>query len=451
MSLVALLAGSAARHGARPALVGRDRSLSYAEAWRESGQRAEQLAPGAVVLLSAVNSVDWTLTLLAALRAGALVGVLDPSFGPETRARIERALGAGGEASAVARAIRDAGARLVVFTSGSTGEPKGVLVPEENVVANVAWNRDAFGLDAGAVTCNFMPLSAFLNLSYVVAALAVGATVLIEKNLGDLQGTLGRMDAAGLTHLNTVPLALRTVVERGDLARWPLRALRCVRVGAGLLPFDLAARTLEQFPGARIVATYGMTEIGIVATRTWDADHANPEDVGSYPDVGPDKAITLTDDEGEVVLASPFLHRGYYHPTDDRLELRSGPYATGDLGARSAAGALRIVGRKKRIAKVAGVLVDLDDVSRVGRACPAVTDSVAIGIEHPVLGEEVHLFVAAPHGAGADRETIARALLEGTRTPLRRAPRIHILPVLPRTAMGKIERGALERLARGAE
>ena len=396
-----LLVESAARHPTRAALVGRDRTLAYGELVEESARVGERLrrsgvTRGRFVLLAAGNSVDWLVTFLAALRLEALVGVLDPAVLPAHRARIELNLAAaavltdgglglssrgasGDEATSRTEAIVAAGADLLIFTSGSTGEPKGVLVAEDNVIANIAWNVDAFELTDASVTCNFMPLSAFLNLSYVVACLAVGTTVLVERNLGDLQGMLARMNDAGLTHLNTVPVALRTIVERGDLERSPLRSVRCVRVGAGLLPFDLALRTLERFGDARVVATYGMTEIGLVASRCWSREDARPEDVGTYGAVAAGKELLFAEDRGEegdgreIELVSPYLHRGYYHAGEARLELRAGPYATGDLGERTASGALRIVARRKQIAKVAGVLVDLEDLSRIGRSCPAST------------------------------------------------------------------------------
>ena len=479
MQLSHAIAESVQRHGSHAALRGRDRTLSYDELWTESGRVLQQLRDqgigrGSFVLVCSPNSVSWLTFFLAAVRAECLVGVLDSTVQLQYRETIvadlaPAAIFADGElrcpilahgsahaAHALERttAMIAAGTQLLIFTSGSTGQPKGVLVSEENVVANISWNADAFGLSHESVTCSFMPLCTFLSLSYVIACLAVGATVLIEQNLSELQKTLEGMSEAGVTHLNTVPLALRSIVERGDLEGHPLRALRCIRVGAGALTADLAERAFAAFPGARIVTTYGMTEIGIVATRQWTAASAASFDAGTFTHVTDGEELALVDDrEGagsEIQLSSAFLFRGYYDVANRSVEVRSGPYLTGDLGewtGESGQSVLRLRARRKQIAKVAGVLVNLDEVSRIGASCGMVADSYAIGVDHPVLGEEVHLFVAEKAGCAVDPREVGRVLMETT--TMKRVPRIHVIRALPRTAMGKVSRADLERMARG--
>src|ERR1019366_1845595 len=103
--------------------------------------------------------------------------------------------------------------------------------------------------------CLYLPLSHSYNLVFALCFLLGGATLLIERDLSDLHGTVARMDTARTTGLQNVPTSLRTRVERADLERSPLREVRAVRVGAGVLTDDLAAKTFRAFPRASIVAT----------------------------------------------------------------------------------------------------------------------------------------------------------------------------------------------------
>jgi acyl-CoA synthetase (AMP-forming)/AMP-acid ligase II len=451
----------------RVALSEPGRALTYAELWAESGRIAAELlqngaCEGAVVVLSSANGLGWLETLFGALRADCVVAVVDPKLPPEqwdevcaslepaaifTIDRLSFPIGPSKPRSAApcVPAFRAAGGRFLYFTSGSTGLPKGVLLAEDTLLANVDWNSELLALKSEDVGCLHLPLSHSYNLVFALCFLCCGATLLVERDLSDLHGVVGRMAAAWTTVLQSVPTSLRTLVERGDFERTPLERMRLVRVGAGVLADDLAAKAFRVFPRASIVATYGMTELGLVASRTWTTSPI-VESIFDRFVPGLSLEVLDADEEGEIEVSHPLLFVGYFDAADRSLSLREGPYRTGDLGRWPRPGVLELRSRKKAVAKVAGVLVSLEEIARIAASQEGVADSCAIAIPHSVFGESVHVFVAVAEGRRPDAGEVARRIME--RTLLRTSPRVHILHELPRSDSGKVARTVLEAMAR---
>jgi acyl-CoA synthetase (AMP-forming)/AMP-acid ligase II len=211
------------------------------------------------------------------------------------------------------------------------------------------------------------------------------------------------------------------------------------------LTAELAEKALRAFPTARLVTTYGMSEIGLVGTRTWTSAPIEPS---TFDDVMDGIELDLVDDgdgEGaEIVLRSKFLLRGYYDIETRAVRPIDAEYKTGDLGERLPSGVLRLRARKKHVAKVAGVLVNLDEICRLAKEQGAVADCCAVGVEHPIFGEDVHLFVVKRQDATLAMTDLARFI--ATKASLPRAPRIHAIDAIPRTAMGKVSRETLARM-----
>jgi long-chain acyl-CoA synthetase len=447
------------------------RALTYAELWAESGRIAKELSThaardGAVVVLSNVNGATWLATLFGALRADCVIAVVDPKLPREQREALEASLEPAAVLASDSLSFRDgsraaatgpgrpdfrrAGGRVLYFTSGSTGLPKGVLLAEETLAANVEWNSELLAVRQEDVACLYLPLSHSYNLVFALCFLLGGATLLIERDLSDLHGTVARMDGAATTVLQNVPTSLRTLVERADLERSPLRLVRAVRVGAGVLTDELAAKTFRAFPRASIVATYGMTELGLVASRMWTSC---PIGESTFDRFVPGLALDVLDadanGEGEIVVSHPRLFMGYFDAATRALSLREGPHRTGDLGvwttADSAGRGLLLGSRKKAVAKVAGVLVNLDEISAIASRVAGVADCCAISVPHPVFGEAVHVFVAPAPNVRVDASDVAMQIVQ--RTLLRTSPRVHLLDQLPRGDSGKLARGTLEAIA----
>jgi acyl-CoA synthetase (AMP-forming)/AMP-acid ligase II len=311
------------------------RSLTYSEFTSEMDRASQRLATaaagnGAVLLLTNPNGIDWLATFLGALDAGATVAVLDPTVPAAQREVIEAclepaavlrdgrlSLRGGGAERAVARALA-AHCRVVYFTSGSTGLPRGVMLPEGNLLQNAYSAIDRLGLTASDVCGQCLPLSHGYNVIFALATLLAGAALHLERGLSDLSGVLTRLDAAGLTVLQVVPTALRLLVERGDLARWPLRSLRMVRVGAGVLTDQLAALTFGAFPQPlTLVTTYGTTELGLVASRAWKC---SPIQESTFDVLAPGVSLRIVDPEdeglGEIELSHEQLFAGYFEPAE---------------------------------------------------------------------------------------------------------------------------------------
>ncbi len=438
------------------------RDVTFGALWAESRRRVEELSregarDGAVVVLSNANGVDWLAVFFGALLADAVVAVIDPKVPEEQWDALRDALEPAavftndalsfprtgrGKSARSSPDFRQAGGRFVYFTSGSTGLPKGVVLAEETLTANVAWNAEVLALGPKDVLSLHLPLSHSYNLVFALCSLVRGLTLLVERDLSDLKGTVARMSAGGATVLQSVPTSLRTLVERADLEATPLTELRAVRVGAGVLTNDLADKTLRAFPRASIVATYGMTELGLLASRTWTSC---PIVESTFDRFVPGLAIDLLredeEEEGEILVTHPLLFVGHFEPEKRLLKLRENPHRTGDMGLFPSPGVLALRSRKKAVAKVAGVLVNLDEVSRIAAAEDGVADACAIAVPHAVFGETVHVFLASAPNLRVDAGEVAKRIV--LHTLLRTSPRVHILARLPRSDSGKIARREL--------
>jgi acyl-CoA synthetase (AMP-forming)/AMP-acid ligase II len=220
-------------------------------------------------------------------------------------------------------------------------------------------------------------------------------------------------------------------------------------VGAGVLTNEVAAKTLAAFPRASIASTYGMTELGLVASRSWTE---SPIVESTFDRLVPDLALEVMDAdegaEGEIQIWHPLLFLGYFDVAARAFARREGPYRTGDLGVLEGL-ILTLRSRKKAVAKVAGVLISLDEISALASRLEGVADCGTIAVPDPVFGEAIHVFLAPVPGRGVDPREVATRILAATL--LRTSPRVHVIDRLPRSDSGKLARGTLEVMAREAD
>lgn len=452
-----------AARGDAPAVAHNDQTLTFSELEGRIAEVATNLAsqgvaPGATVLLHAPNSIPWLTTFLGALRHGATPVVIAHDVPAKAAADVIARLApiarltgraaalefANPETSSLALAIPPDSA--VVFTSGSTGQAKGVVIGQAHLLANITRNTELFGFVADDVTPMFLPLSAYMNLSIVMACLFAGGKVVLLDGLLDALSAVKQMAAHDATGIHSVPSALR-ILLRCDFKVHALPRLRYVRIGAGVLNEELAASIRAVFPDKRLVATYGMTELGLLAATRYDGGAIQE---GAFDWVAPDVELAVdasTDGEqGELLLSSDALFAGYVRIDGGVFDPLVPPYHTGDLVTVTPS-ALHLVGRIKNQAKVAGQSVSLDEVQAAALATEGVADGVAIAVPDPTLGEAVCVFVQPGDPAtNHDDLTTLVATNLATKIGLPVAPRVHIVAQIPRLASGKVQRDALLEL-----
>jgi len=327
----------------------------------------------------------------------------------------------------------------ILYTSGTTGRPKGVVLTHGNHAASARASRERLGLRSDDRWLSVLPLHHVGGLSIVMRSVLDGTPLVLHPRF-DPAAVRHALAHDGITLLSLVPTMLhRLLDETGDAAA--PASLRCVLVGGAALAPELAARARAR--GWPIAPTYGLTEAASqVATAT-------PDDA-SAPGVGAPLAGTRVridgadaDGRGEIHVCGPTIMRGYFRDDDaTRAVLRDGWLHTGDVGRLAADGRLEVFDRRSDVVITGGENVYPTEVESVLLAHPAIAEAAVYGVPDAEWGRRVQAAVVVRAGAAFDADAV-RAWCR-TRLAGYKIPRVIVAVAdLPRTASGKIRRRAL--------
>lgn len=444
MSVVDVLSASEA-HPRSIALAGDGRAWSYTDlADRVDARRAELggagsgRGPGDIVPIMARPTLDVVVDLLAVWRLGTVPVPLNP--------RLTDA-----EAEAARAALRGArlpeGTQVVLWTSGTSGRPRGVALSWANLEASARAAAERLGLGPSDAWLLSLSPAHVGGLALVTRSLLLGGKLVVASSLdvgrisavldGEEGGGGSHPDPAELvpTHLSLVPTQLlRLLDHRG--ARPVPPALRCVLVGGAHAPASLVRRALAQ--GWPLALTYGATEMASqIATAPPGLAAREPGTVG-----GPLPGVEVrVSDDGELWARGPTRALAYVGGDGAPLADADGWYHTGDLGRIDGHGRLRVTGRRSDRIVSGGVTVDAVEVEEALRAHPTVIDACVVGVPDEEWGERVGAWVEPVVGE-LDLEELERHLRE--RLSAAKRPRLwHVEGGLPRNANGKADRIAV--------
>jgi malonyl-CoA/methylmalonyl-CoA synthetase len=423
--------------------------------------------PGDRFALCAATSADWVVAYVAGLRAGLVVVPMNTAY---TRAEIERIvrdaapgaaavddeargawiaeaaprpvavcdLGLGLAAGAVADAPLDAAGpddpAVMLYTSGTTGRPKGALLRHGNLLASatavgVAWRWTAE--DRLLLT---LPLFHMHGLGVGInGSLAAGAQLVLRAGF-DAADVAGKCRDGGISLFFGVPAMYQRLAASGAIGA--LSALRLLVCGSAPLPAVLAGAVADG-AGQLPLERYGMTETVMISSNPIDGPR-KPGKVG-LPLPGVELRIG---DAGEVQVRGPNVLAGYYQRPDADAEAFTGDgwFRTGDLGELDEDGHLRLVGRSKELIITGGFNVHPREVEEALESYPGVREVAVIGRPSEAWGEAVTAVVVAdrPIDAAALRAHAATRL-----APYKVPKRVEFTTRLPRNALGKIVRHEL--------
>jgi long-chain acyl-CoA synthetase len=450
-NVAALLADAARRRPDHPALIWDDGSLSWSELEARAAGAARRLArqavgSGDVVAVLLPNTWGLAAALWGGLALGATVAPLNPLLAADERERILEHLGpkvvidAATDETAEAPPIGDATAPgIVLYTSGSTGQPKGAILSHAALaVANESWAGPVMGLTPDDRVLAVLPLAHSFGLNgALLAPLLAGATVVLRERFAP-EDTLRAIARHRVTVFPGVATMFARILESPALDAADLSSLRLAVSGAAPCPWTLA-RDWRQRTGVRIVRGYGMTElfrpISYLAADATD----RPDSIGrAVP------GVELRVVEDELWIRSPAAMDGYLRAPEETAAVLAdgGWFRTGDLASISDDGYVSIVGRKRELILRGGYSVVPGEVEAALCGHPAVAEAAVIGVAHPELGEEVAAFVTLRPGTSAEEpELIAfcRERLAGYKYPRR----VTVVGEMPRSATGKILKGKL--------
>jgi long-chain acyl-CoA synthetase len=352
---------------------------------------------------------------------------------------------------------------LLLYTSGSTGAPKGVMHTHHGLMSVTASITTYLGSAADDVILQVLPLSFGYGLSQLLTTFAVGGTLVLERFFAFPPLTLARIAEERATGFAIVP-TIAALIAQTDLSGHDLSSLRTITNAGAALPPDLARTLGQKLPHVRIIPMYGQTE----CIR---ASFLPPEELLRRPaSVGrgiPGQDYWLVDEQGEpvapggrgeLVVRGPHVMSGYWKmPEETAQKIRPGRHArervllTGDLFHMDADGWLTFIARKDDIIKTRGEKVSPKEVEETILGLEGVAEAAIVGAPDPILGEAIVAFVVPMPGMFLDERSVQRhcaARLEDFAVPRS----VFVLEEMPKTPNGKIDKQALKnRIAmRGA-
>ncbi len=499
------LEATAARLPDKVAVVHDGQRVTYATIDRRANALAHALAAAGIargdrVVVFADNGVDTIVAFWAALKADAVVSMVNPLTKADKLAYMlndcrARALVVGDTVTAVAAAVLggcphlttvltigrtaiddprasawddvagereaasppartniDVDLASIVYTSGSTGEPKGVMLTHRNMITAATSVSTYLGLAEDDVILCVLPLAFDYGLYQMLMSVLRGATLVLERSFAYPAQALNLVAQERVTVFPGVPTIFAILGGLRSLDRFDLGSVRTVTNTAAALPTKHIALLQRVFPGARIFSMYGLTECK-------RCTYLPPEDIDRKPDsVGiaiPNTELWIVDGDGErvgpgvvgeLVIRGATVMRGYWEkPEATARRLKPGPLPgemvlhTGDLCRLDDEGYLYFVSRMDDIIKSRGEKVSPKEVENAIYSIGGVREVAVVGVPDEILGQAPKAFVVLEPDATLTESAIRREcqrLLEGFMVPRD----IVIVESLPKTSSGKIKK-----------
>jgi O-succinylbenzoic acid--CoA ligase len=343
---------------------------------------------------------------------------------------------------------------VILYTSGTTGRPKGAMLTHLNIAHSVMHYATCMGLGPGDRSMLAAPASHVTGLVATILAMVHvgGATVLLPAFKA--RRFLELAAAARITHAVMVPAMYQLCLLEADFGAFDLSAWRIGAYGGAPMPEATIARLAETLPNLRLMNAYGATETTSPTTlMPFGQTARHPDSVGQAVPCAEVRIMdeagreVPTGEAGEIWIKGPMVVPGYFaNDTATREAFVAGFWRSGDIGAIDQAGYLRILDRLKDMINRAGYKVFSAEVENLLSQHPQIVEAAVVARPDPVLGEKVHAFVTARgEGLGEDDvRAFCQARLADYKVP--EFVTIGTAP-LPRNANGKLQKDVLRRRA----
>jgi fatty-acyl-CoA synthase len=327
---------------------------------------------------------------------------------------------------------------LLVYTSGTTGSPKGAIHTVAGMAANRAAAIDAQGFDAGTRTLAVLPLFHVGGLCIqVLPTLAAGGVVRLHRRF-DPGAWLEDVARWRPTTSLLVPAVMKAIVEHPGWPSADLSSLRFINSGSQVVPPAL----IEAFHarGIPVAQVYGSTETGPVSIVLRPEEAMAAVGACGRPALGVQVRLAAN---GEVLLQAPNLLRAYHRSPTPVFDAE-GWFHTGDLAEMDGEGRYRIVGRSKELIISGGENIHPAEIENLLVQHPDVAECCVVGLPDARWGE-VPVLVVVPHPGRTVDEAALRALFDARLARFKHPRRIVVSAGLPRTALGKVQRAEVAR------
>ena len=439
MSLEDYLHQNAQRYPDKVAVACEDQSLTYAQLWQEVEKLSKSLSRNEVHCFRSSQDISFLVTYLATHLAGGVAaplehGMPEPLF-QEVKARLQ--------ASDIPEGIAD-----ILYTTGTTGQSKGVMVSHRAIIADAENLIAGQGFSHDLVFVINGPLNHIGSLSKIWPCIILGATIVIIEGMKDLNAFFHALDYSHSSLLTPhsskpklatffVPATIRMILQFAPekLASYADK-LDFIESGAAPLPQSDMLRLCELLPKTRLYNTYASTETGIIATYNYNDGRCMANCLGRPM---PHSRILITP-EGLISCQGDTLMSGYAGDTElTATVLRDDTVFTSDVGTIDDEGMLHLSGRASDVINVGGFKVSPIEVEAAAMSNSLVSDCICISANHPVTGRALKLLVVTPPGQTLDKRSLARYLAD--RLEPYKVPMLYEqVDAIARTYNGKLNR-----------
>jgi fatty-acyl-CoA synthase len=511
-SFAELFARRAREHAARTCIVARGRALTYAQVEAQASALAASLAElgvgvGDRIAINLPNWPEWVVAFVAAAKLGAVVVPVNPGLAyHELKYQLRHAevscavtverwedqdyletfedllaelpdlqylvtvgkedlwyddrifqfedlvSGGDGRPAPAGVAVTDDADLALLYTSGTTGKPKGIRLSHRALVETALRTGEAMEMDPADRVLVSVPLFAVFGVSVMLGTIAAGATLVLQEHFRAAEA-LSLLEREHVTILLGVPTMFQLLLREPGFDPARLARLRTGVIAGGPVPAALLRRVRAW---CDVQVAYGLTETGptVAITRFGDPEEKRLTTVGRplpgtevrIVDPGT-RAMLPAGAEGEITVRGPGVMTGYVRMPGETARSFSpeGFLLTGDLGVLEADGYLRVVGREKDTIVRGGFQVWPREIEDQLRAHPAVDDVCVIGIPDEVLGERICACVVPVEGAAVTAEEL-RDFARDTMADHKIPDLVRFFDAFPMTGTGKPKRRDLEQM-----
>jgi long-chain acyl-CoA synthetase len=500
MTIASGLRASAARTPHKTAMRQGDQKRSYSEVVRNVNRAANLLLEnfglktGDVAAIVSQNSMDYLEIVAAISDIGAIAATPNPKLAPRELADIlndcgaklvflhadcedrldlslldgtplviqlgapYEALGARASDRYTPPPIAEWATFAIPYTSGTTGKPKGVMLPHRSRALGFLAYAAEYGIySPDDYFLAISPMCHGAGFAYAFASLFLGGTVEIMDKF-DPEAVLRAIHSGRVTGLFTVPTHYHGIFSLEDRLLASLRGNRLKGIVANAAPLsqDAKAQIIDYFGDGLLNETYGSTEAGVV-TNLRPRDQLRKTRCVGQAFVGNEIRLVKTDgseagpgEVGELFSTSPYLFNGYWGKPAQTAEVfdKDGLVSVGDLAARDDEGFIYIVDRKKDMVITGGMNVYPKEIERTLDEHAAVLESAVIGVPDPQWGEKLAAYVVFQDGRGASVDELTE-FCKARLAPYKLPKSFATLAALPRNANGKVLKTILRDLHAG--
>ncbi|MCP5109056.1 MAG: acyl--CoA ligase, partial [bacterium] len=367
--------------------------------------------------------------------------------------RLKEIYAGGSDANPSVRCI-DSDLASIVYTSGSTGEPKGVTLTHLNVVTNTRSIVQYLQLTPEDRIMAVLPFYYIYGKSLLNTHFYVGGSVVIDNRFSYPQVILETMKKTGVTGFSGVPSTFMALLNKSAVRKFTFESLRYVTQAGGAMAPSVQKEVAKVFDPARLFIMYGATEASARLSYL-DPDMLEKK-WGSIGKAIPNVDLFVADEKGnrlppnrmgEIVARGTNLMVGYWKdPVGTDQVKKNGLYFTGDLGTEDDDGFLFVKGRSKDIIKPGGFRVSAKEVEETILELNEVHEVAVIGVDDPVLGEAIKAVVVPRDNVQPDEDLIKQFLAE--KLPRYKQPKfIEFRDSLPKNKSGKVLKNMLKAAA----